>query len=511
MFYLNKRLYTLVNKIAPAHSKSEEQHVESKLGFSLEAVCALEDVERFGGMIPRSVSKSGSDFFYVLGSGIKGIGTFEARHMGLAKASVIDRLPIEAEDVGMAAFNKARELAVQELLPHFDSQRAGYLAYLVAHDTVGYGPLSMLLEDKQNLEEIEVNSPTAPINVYHVKYGRCATNIRFSGERGFRHSINKLICDTDKELGEDSPIIDAQVADARIHAQLKPYALSGAVASIRLNGGKTVGLDYLISRNTATPDVLAYVWLAMDSGRNIVIAGSPASGKTTMLSALFSFIPRFERAVTIEEDINELRARMEITNTIELYGSRYGGVTTREQVLNALRLRPNRLVVGEVRGEETRELFASANLGIPFMTTMHSSTGGIDLIKKLLIKPMSVESRSLSMLDVALYMRHADISRRVLSEIFEYKWLSRAETDHTETEVGDGDAVEITSIVSDGRLDTGALRNSKVIDAYSRKSGLSKRLVLNEFDKRVAFLKEAYSSGGQPGAMAEKVQHYGWS
>ena len=86
-------------------------------------------------------------------------------------------------------------------------------------------------------------------------------------------------------------------------------------------------------------------------------------------------------------------------------------------MINALRMRPSRLMVGEVRGEETRELFSSANLGIPFITTMHSNAGGMDIVKKLMVRPMGVESRSLSMLDVALYMRHADISRRVLSDV----------------------------------------------------------------------------------------------
>jgi flagellar protein FlaI len=500
----------LIKEIVKGAKPATDSRSESRLGFSLEASDSSEDVERTSGMIPRAVARSGSEFVYVLGSGMKGIGILEMRQMSLAKSSVIDELSKGPEDAGMASFGRAREIAARELSPHFGRERAEYLAYFVAHDTVGYGPIGVLLEDRGNLEEIEVSSPSAPISVYHVKYGRCRTNIRFSSEPSFRHSINRLICDTDKELGEDSPIVDAQVADARIHAQLKPYALSGAVASIRLGSSRIVGLDYLIKRGTTTPDVLAYVWLAMDSGRNLVIAGSPASGKTTLLSALFSFIPRFEKAVTIEEDINELKARMEITNTIELYGSRYGGVTTREQVLNALRMRPSRIIVGEVRGEETRELFASANLGIPFITTMHSSSGGMELIKKLLIRPMGVESRSLSMLDVALYMRHADLSKRVLSDVFEYRWLSRAETEVTEPEVGDGDAVEIASIVSGGKLNTGALQGSKVVDAYSRKSGLSRKLVLKEFDRRAAFLREVCASGATSGEIAEKVQHYGW-
>ena len=437
------------------------------------------------------------------------ITTAETKAMEVSKAAVIRELSRADGEVGIGSFVRAREVASREISPRTGRERADYLAYIVAHDTVGYGPISVLLEDKRSIEEIEVNSPSSPINVYHVKYGRCTTNLRFHGEQSFRHSMNRFLYDTDKELSDDSPIIDAQVEDARVHAQLKPYALSGAVASIRLGNGKAVGPDYLIRRNTTTFDVLAYAWLAIDSGMNIVIAGAPASGKTTLLSALFFFIPRFEKVVTIEEDINELKARIDINNTVELYGSRYSGITTREQVINALRIRPSRLVVGEVRGEETRELFSSANLGIPFVTTMHSNAGGMDIVKKLMVRPMGVESRSLSMLDVALYMRHADITRRLLSEVYEYRWLSRAETERIDTEVGDGDAVETVSVVAGGVLDRGALPGSKVVEAFSKKTGLSKRLVLKEFEKRSAFLKEACDSCKSTDELRDKVQGYG--
>jgi type IV secretory pathway ATPase VirB11/archaellum biosynthesis ATPase len=483
---------------------------ESQLGFSIEFPDALEEVERFGGAIPRAIGRNGTEFEYIVGSGMGRITGAETKAMEAAKASVIDELSKSTDEAGIAAFGRAREIASREISLRAGTDRAEYLAYLVAHDTAGYGPISVLLEDRRSIEEIEVNSPRAPINIYHVKYGRCATNLRFCSEQGFRHSMNRLLYDTDKELSEDSPVIDAQVDDARIHAQLKPYALSGAVASIRLGSGKVVGPDYLIRRSTTSFDVLAYIWLAMDSGRNIIIAGAPASGKTTLLSALFFFIPRFEKVVTIEEDINELKARIDITNTVELYGSRYNGITTREQVLNALRMRPSRLVVGEVRGEETRELFSSANLGIPFVTTMHSNSGGMDIVKKLMVRPMGVESRSLSMLDVALHMRHTDITKRLLSEVYEYRWLSRAETESISAEVGDGEAVEIVGVVSGGVLDRGALQSSKVVEAFSRKTGLSKRLVLKEFEKRSAFLKEACDSCKNTDELRDRVQGYGW-
>ena len=512
MFYLSKRLYTVIKMFGVLGGQGAPPAAPPAgvgLGFSMEACAASGEVDRTEGMVPRAIGRAGAEFTYDVGSGMGAVSAGELRLMEAAKFAVIDTLSKSPENPQAKSLDLARSIASLELSKRTSRERADYLAYFVAHDTVGYGPLGILLEDRHSLEEIEVNAPCAPINIYHVKYGRCRTNLRFTSEGAFRRSINKLIYDTDKELGEDSPIIDAQVMDARIHAQLRPYALSGAVASIRLGSSKIVGLDYLIDKGTTNFEALAYLWLAIDSGRNIVIAGAPASGKTTMLSALFAFIPRFEKVVTIEEEINELRARIDIGNSVELYGSRYGGVSTRDQVVNALRIRPSRIVVGEVRGDETKELFSSANLGIPFITTMHSNCGGVDILKRLLVRPMAVEGRSLSMLDLAIYMKHSDISKRTLSEIYEYKWLSRAEIEGPGIEIGDGDSVEASCVVANGILDKSALQGSKVIGAFSKKAGLSGKQAIREFERRVAFLKAACVGSKNSDEIVDKVNCYG--
>ena len=124
MFYLDKRLSTLVNRISPARRPVEEPRAESRIGFSIETPGALEDVERIGGTIPRSIARSGSDFIYLLGSGMKGIGPLESRQMSLAKSSVIEELSKGTEDVGMASFRRAREIAAREIRPHLDGERA---------------------------------------------------------------------------------------------------------------------------------------------------------------------------------------------------------------------------------------------------------------------------------------------------------------------------------------------------------------------------------------------------
>jgi type IV secretory pathway ATPase VirB11/archaellum biosynthesis ATPase len=510
MLYLSKRIISLAIRLSGAKSQVSDDNERSEIGFMIDSQEAGTPAERVDGLVPRAIVKRGSAYSYVIADGIRGLTNQERKMAENAKSAVIDALAKSQEEISLSLLQRARDLAKAELSKSMSIERADYGSYLIAHDTVGYGPISVLMEDKEKIEEIEINSPTAPISVFHASYGRCPTNLRFASEAHFRHALNKMIYDTDKELSECSPIIDAQVEGARVHAQMKPYAASGAVASIRLSGSKIVGVDYLARKGTTNFEVLAYLWMAMDSGCNILIAGSPASGKTTLLSALFSFVPITERIITIEEDVSEIKARIDINNSVALYGSRYGNsVSTREQVINALRMRPDRLVVGEVRGEETRELFSGANLGVPFITTMHSASGGGDIIKKLMVRPMRVEPKSLSRLDIAVYMRHIDLSKRLLSDIYEYRWLSRAETDKLGMEIEDCDSVDISEVVSGGALNSRALQNSKVICAFSMLKGITAKAALKELARRSEFLSVLCESKISSDEVREKIQSYG--
>ncbi len=514
MLYLSKRISSIVNRVAGTRldPAARQEQRRAKLGFSMDLAMEYETVSRSFGIVPRAIGKRGSKMLYVVAGDLARLTRQEEDYAEEAKALVVESLAEGAEEIGMRLFGRAKETAQGFLAARMAPERSNLVSYIVAHDTVGYGPISMLLEDKQKLEEIEINAPDASISVFHVDYGRCETNLSFRGEREFRHCINRMIYEADKELSDDSPIIDAQVEDARVHAQMRPYALSGAAASIRIGDQKTVCFDYLIRKRTTSFDTLAYLWMVMDAGMNVLVAGSPASGKTTLMSALFSFIPRSERLITIEEDVNELKAKIDINNTVELYGSRYMGAvtTTREQVINALRMRPDRIVVGELRGAEAQELFAGASLGVPFMTTMHSNEEGTDIVKKLMIKPMAVQAGAIGALDIALYMRHADLSRRLLSAVYEYRWLSNAETMELGSVVAESDSVDVSTVVRNGELDRAALQKSKVIEAFSRKSGISARLALKELDKRASYLEELYASNGDAAALAEAIQTYGW-
>ncbi|MGC8710470.1 MAG: ATPase, T2SS/T4P/T4SS family [Candidatus Micrarchaeia archaeon] len=485
------------------------------LDFVIENLNEGEVVETSNLPIARSISKINNAYFYNVGTGARPISKEEKELIGCAKAHVINTLSSEfsvsyTESIfDKTAFEKARVLAEAYLAGKIDKERAFYISHIIADDTVGYGPISLLLDDKEDIEEIEVNAPTSQIYIYHVKYGRCPTNLHFSTEQGFRHSINKLVYASEKELNEDSPIIDAQVENARVHAQLKPYAQSGSCATIRLGGRKEMGMGSLVKNGTLSTEALAYIWLAIDSKLNIVISGAPASGKTTLLLTLMSFIPKYEKIVTIEEDVNELKPSRDY-NIIELYGSKSAAFTPRDQVINALRMRPDRVIVGEIRDAEAREMFSASNLGMPFITTMHSNEGGSAIIKKLIIKPMEVEPNSLSALDIALCMSNNGLGKRLLSSSFEYRWLSRAEIENEEgIQIGEFDKVGIKEVIKMGFVDPKILKGSKVIAKYSELSKISQQKAIAEFSKRNLFLKKLMAEGASDKENIEKVNEYG--
>jgi len=471
-----------------------------------ETATAAEEVHL---QIPRAIIKRNGSYFYIVNYNAKPITAYEMKLMGEVKAKMINLFSEDnAAQDAVTIETKAHDFAKGELALHMPLDRADYLSQFVVHDTVGYGAISILLEDRQNIEEIEVNEPTMPIKIYHARYGHCTTNMSFAGSSEFYRMLNKFIAASEKELNEDTPIIDAQLDNARVHAQAKPYAIGGPAATIRIGGRKDMSPAALMAGGMTNANVLSYLWLAVESNLNIIIAGAPASGKTTLMSALLSFVPKYKRIITIEEDINELKFYPNVTNVVSLYGSRYYNmVQTREQVINALRMRPDRLVVGEIRSSETKELFAGANIGIPFMTTLHSNEGGIAILKRLVTKPMDVDWQALSALDLAVYVRQESNFKRTLSGISEYKWLSRAEEINNTQAFGD-DAVSILQIVENGELNTEILKNSKVIAAYSRQHSVTKNSAVKEMQARASYLKEISTGPTDTLSFIDKVYKY---
>lgn len=403
------------------------------------------------------------------------------------KASQLKRYAVEYlvnSDINLEYSSESIEYISRFLMERYSSDP--FLSYIIAHDTVGYGPISILLENSKDIEEILVNGPKSNISIYHAKYGYCETNLKFNGEDEFRFTMNKILSETLNELNEDSPVVDAQLKDgSRIHVQIKPYSENGATASIRLNGSKSIGIRKLLESGTIVKEDIVYLWMGLEVGCNIIISGSPSSGKTTLLTAISALMPRYERIITIEEDVNELKFYSNFINAVNLKSRSKQGLTLKDQVINSLHLRPDRLIIGEIRGPEAHDIFFGANTGIPFITTMHSEADENSLLARLESRPMSVESHLIQSLDIAIFMEHRYDNTRKLSRLVEYNWLSKAET------LGDKELpmVKLNAMVNNTIFDMHLLNESKVIKRYATLHGMSNDEAVNEFMRRSKFLE----------------------
>ncbi|MCL4411215.1 Flp pilus assembly complex ATPase component TadA [Candidatus Marsarchaeota archaeon] len=463
--------------------RSQPEPAPSAISFSVAPIFPEKVLEAPGGH--KAVGKMGKGFVYSLVP-CPSDRDIE-RESGMTKTKVINEIlstNINAPD----AYSTAWVSSVQGMAERIcgKTSNESIVPYIVAHEIAGYGPISIIMEDSKDVEEILVNKPTDMISIYHAKYGYCATNMRFRSESDLRFVVNRILGQSNTELGEGSPIVDAQLPDgSRIHAQSRPYAVSGAAVSIRLGGSKKIDIARLLRSGTANPYALAYLWMAIESEVNIIIAGAPSSGKTSLLMALNAFMPRYERIITIEEDVNELLFYSNFVNSVSLKGiSGKSKASLKDQVVNSLHMRPDRILVGEIRGDEARDVFFGSNLGIPFATTMHAMENGTAIISRLRSKPMSVEPSMVSMLDVSVFMKRSGMEERKVDSIFEYSWLSRGEIAYSEG----GQEMAIAKIFESGEPNYPAIRASKIIKRFSSMNCISIRESVTELKSRSEFL-----------------------
>jgi len=248
------------------------------------------------------------------------------------------------------------------------------LATRVIRDTVGLGPLEDLLADPA-VEEVMVNGPE---QVYVERGGRIEpTGIRFAGEEELRNAIERILAPLGRRIDELSPMVDARLADgSRVNVVIPPLAIDGPTISIRRFGANRPGPRELLGLGTLTETQYELLEAAVAGRRSVLVSGGTGSGKTTLLNALSSFVSADERVVTIE-DAAELRlqqphvVRLE-TRQANLEGN--GEVNMRDLVKNALRMRPDRIILGEVRGPEAIDLLQAMNTGHDgSMGTLHAN------------------------------------------------------------------------------------------------------------------------------------------
>jgi pilus assembly protein CpaF len=245
----------------------------------------------------------------------------------------------------------------------------------VLDEVFGLGPLEPLLQDR-TINDILVNSCR---DVYVERAGLLErTNVSFKDDQHLMHIIDKIVTGVGRRVDESSPMVDARLPDgSRVNVIIPPLAIDGPVLSIRRFGTVPLEAEDLIANKSLTPQMLELLRGAVKARINVVISGGTGAGKTTLLNVLSSFISEKERIVTIE-DSAELQLKQEHCVRLECRPPNVegkGAVRQRELMINSLRMRPDRIVVGEVRGEEALDMLQAMNTGHDgSITTVHANS-----------------------------------------------------------------------------------------------------------------------------------------
>ncbi len=292
-------------------------------------------------------------------------------------------------------------------------------------DVLGHGPIERLLAD-DTITEVMINGPS---EVWIERAGRITrSSVRFADDDHLRRIINKIVNQVGRRIDESSPMVDARLPDgSRVNAVLPPVSLSGPLVTIRKFGRERLGMADMVRLGAITADAVEFLQACLQAKLNVLIAGGTGSGKTTMLNALSASIPNSERIVTIEDaaelkldQIHVLRLEARPPN---IEGE--GEISIRELVRNALRMRPDRIIVGEVRGAEALDMLQAMNTGHDgSMCTVHanSTRDALARIETMVLMagfdlPMkAIRQQVASALDLVVHLdRMPDGSRRVMA------------------------------------------------------------------------------------------------
>jgi len=345
-----------------------------------------------------------------------------------------------------------QRLQLETTLAHEDRER---LAAEIADDIFGYGPLERLLSDS-TISEVMVNGST---DIWIERDGRLSqTPLRFSDDSQLRRIITKMVGQVGRRIDESSPMVDARLPDgSRVTAIIPPLSLSGPLLTIRRFAKERFGLDELITVDTFTHEAAEFLCQSIQADLNILISGGTGSGKTTMLNALSAAVPDADRIVTIE-DAAELQLKQRHVVRLESRPKNIEGegeVTIRDLVRNALRMRPDRIIVGEVRGAEALDMLQAMNTGHEgSLSTIHANSprDALNRLETMVLMAgyelpvKAIRQHVAAALDLIIQLdRLDDGSRRVtqitevqrmegdmitLQSLFEFK-LERIEADRT--------------------------------------------------------------------------------
>ncbi len=312
-------------------------------------------------------------------------------------------------------FDKEALDLLKKNLPNLSEREYKTLTGLLIQQSLGLGVVEILLQDK-NLEEIVINSSTDPIWVYHIKLGWLKTNVTISSETQIYDYASSIGRRVGEQITNLKPLMDAYLPSGdRTNATLYPISTSGNTMTIRKFARRPWTITDFIEDNTLSLEMAAFLWLAIQYEMNIVIAGGTASGKTSMLNALTCFIPPNHRILSIE-DTREIQLPRFLhwvpLTTRPPNPEGKGEVSMLHILINSLRMRPDRVIVGEIRrSREAEVLFEAINTGHSVYSTLHANTSE-EAFRRLVNPPIDIPVALLGGLQMIAVM-HRDRRKNV--------------------------------------------------------------------------------------------------
>ena len=330
---------------------------------------------------------------------------------------------LDTDQLQQVVIERLEELLVDSQIPLSPTERKELVNQLT-EDVLGYGPIQQFLEDP-TVTEVMVNTTD---HIYIERDGQIvATGRRFQTVEHVRRVIDRIVSDVGRRIDESSPMVDARLPDgSRVNAVVPPLAIDGPMLTIRKFSVVPYNVDDLIGFKTITPRLAGFLESCVRARVSVLVSGGTGSGKTTLLNVLSAFLPEAERIITIE-DAAELQLSQRHVIRLESRPPNIEGqgeVTIRDLVRNALRMRPDRIIVGEVRGAESLDMLQAMNTGHEgSLTTLHANSprdalarletmvlmAGVDLPLQ------AIREQLASAIDLVVHVnRMSDGSRRVM-------------------------------------------------------------------------------------------------
>lgn len=318
------------------------------------------------------------------------------------RSKIIDSLLSKGED-----FNIDENLfqkQVENYLRSIGFNDVSDLSNKIVKEILGYGKIDSMIKD-DDLEEIMILGVNKPVYVFHRTKGMMSSNVSYSNDAEIRTLIESIARTINRSIDQQSPILDARLIDgSRVNATIPPISADGSTLTIRKFKKDPLTIVDLINFKTLNSYLAAFLWLSIDgmgvNPANIIIAGGTSSGKTTTLNSLSNFINPIERIVTIEDTL-ELQINHENIIRMETRPPNIenkGEINMDALLKNSLRQRPDRIIVGEVRGNEAITLFTSLNTGHSGFGTLHANSSR-ETITRLINPPMNVPQIMISAID----------------------------------------------------------------------------------------------------------------